>query len=167
MTLPSLSGRACCSAHALWLCRGKPCPAAACFQRRTRPGLVRGPDTVTPSSWAQSSGPRARRLGIYQEQRHGGAWRRCTELQSHLVSQSAPRSLRSERPSPSSCPATRDLRGCCRPAGRRFLARGFCTSTGPGPTPGSRTSLPLMVKIKTQKNCTRRSKEEKEKAAAV
>lgn len=80
----------------------------------------RGPDTVTPSSGAQSSGPRARRLGIYQEQRHGGAWRRRAELQSHLVSQSAPGSLRSERPSPSSWPA-----------GRRVLARGFCTWTGP------------------------------------
>lgn len=101
----------------------------------------------------------------HQEQRHGGASRRCPELQSHLVSQSAPRRLRSERPSPSSCPSTRDHGGCRRPGGgsaHEASALRQAPDRRWGWTARTRTSLPLTVKIKTQKNCTRRSKKEKE-----
>lgn len=52
------------------------------------------------------------------------------------------------------------------PRTRRLHVDRPWTDAGVG-RPGPGPALPLVVKIKTQKNCTRRSKKEEEKAAAV
>lgn len=108
-------------------------------QRWTRHGQAvssGGPATATPSSWAQASGPQARRLA---STRSSG-----TELQSHLVSQSAPRSLRSRRPSPSSRPSARGsgaaAGGAEAPRTRLLHDDGPQTDAGVGrPGPGPRS----------------------------